>query len=178
MRKLLLIRHANVVRDPAVSSHQWRLSAAGSVAASALAAQVAPHHPQILLSSDEPKAMRTAEILAEELSLPTATNAAFREQDRRGAPYFTDPAEFRAAIATLFARPDEVVYGRESATTARKRFTRGIKAAAAQRSGNLAIVTHGTVMTLFVTRYQPKVDPVVFWQSLQLPHLHVMPLPF
>jgi broad specificity phosphatase PhoE len=43
--------------------------------------------------------------------------------------------------------------------------------------GNLALVTHGTVLTLFVAFHNPQIDALAFWRSLQLPDLIVLTLP-
>lgn len=54
---MFLVRHAMVVVDPSVPSHEWRLSAEGRAAAAEL---VLNQHKLPVLSSSEPKALATA----------------------------------------------------------------------------------------------------------------------
>ena len=178
MRKLILIRHSAVTQDPTLSSHQWRLSAAGRARAQALAAHIAPHHPTRFITSEEPKAIETGHILAEALGNPCTTTPGLQEHDRTGVPYFHSPAEFEAAVIQLFEQPNELVFGQETADQACHRFTRAIHTLLAQHpTGNLAIVTHGTVLTLFLTHHNPHLDSIPFWRSLKLPDLVVVSLP-
>jgi broad specificity phosphatase PhoE len=71
-----------------------------------------------------------------------------------------------------------LVFGNETADQARTRFTQAIHTLLAQHpSDTLAIVTHGTVLTLFLAHHNPHLDPISFWHSLQLPDLVVVTLP-
>src|SRR5207244_5114943 len=86
MRKLILIKHAKPLVDPAKPSQLWSLSDDGRQQARALAGQVAPLEPAIIISSDEPKAIETAQILADELKLPTEAAPDLHEHDRSTVP--------------------------------------------------------------------------------------------
>jgi hypothetical protein len=41
----------------------------------------------------------------------------------------------------------------------------------------LAIVTHGTVLTLFLAHHNPHLDPISFWRDLTLPCFFVTSIP-
>jgi broad specificity phosphatase PhoE len=178
MRKLILIRHSAVTQDPTLSSHQWRLSAAGRARAQALAAHIAPHHPTRFITSEEPKAIETGQIIAAALGKPWTTAPGLQEHNRQGAPYFPSQAEFEAAVSQLFEHPRELLFGQETADQTRIRFTQTILTLLAQYpTGTLAIVSHGTVLTLFLTHHNPHLNPILFWRSLQLPDFVVVTPP-
>jgi broad specificity phosphatase PhoE len=67
--------------------------------------------------------------------------------------------------------------GSETADEAHARYAAAVSDVVAQHpTGNLAIVSHGTVMTLFVSRLM-NLDPVPFWRRLGLPAYAVLSLP-
>jgi broad specificity phosphatase PhoE len=80
-------------------------------------------------------------------------------------------------VRRLFAAPTEVVFGPESGREALYRFVRGL-ALVLRRfpQGNVAVVTHGTVLTLFVTS-RAALDPWEFWRRLHQPAYVVFDLP-
>jgi 2,3-bisphosphoglycerate-dependent phosphoglycerate mutase len=61
---LLLVRHSVPAPDPSVPSEEWRLSEEGRGRCAELARHIAVYEPQRLLSSPEPKALETAELIA------------------------------------------------------------------------------------------------------------------
>jgi broad specificity phosphatase PhoE len=80
----------------------------------------------------------------------------------------------------LFEHPDELVLGYETADEAHARFARAVAdVLSSHPSGNLVIVTHGTVMTLFIARAGSAghFDPIPFWKGLGLPAFAVLSLP-
>jgi broad specificity phosphatase PhoE len=174
-RFLLLVRHAAPEVVPGVPAREWRLSDDGRRAAEALAARVTPYLPSLVATSAEPKARETAELLAARLGVPTESAAGLHEHVRDNVGYL-GRERFEAAVAACFARPDELVLGRETAAQALARFSRAVEAVlAAHPAGNLAIVTHGTVMALFVAARTGR-DPLPFWRGLALPDLVVLSL--
>jgi broad specificity phosphatase PhoE len=80
-------------------------------------------------------------------------------------------------VERLFERPDELIFGRETAHEAHERFAGAVERTLERfPEGNLAIVTHGTVLTLFVAR-ATGIEPASFWKRLGLPAFAVMTLP-
>ena len=167
-RRLLLIRHSVPAVDPAVPAPEWRLSDEGRARAAAFADRLRAYDLRFIASSREPKAFETASILAEQLGVPWAVEEGLHEHERTLLPFFHDLEEFHRQAAELFARPAEVVFGDESADQARARFAAAAdRVLAAHPTGDVALVAHGTVITIYT---QPP-DPFPFWRGLKMPDL-------
>jgi broad specificity phosphatase PhoE len=181
MRKLIFIRHSAVAKDPNISPHDWPLSEDGRSRTHALIPQitlVSEATPTHIITSQERKASETGQIIADALGIPCTAAPGLQEHDRTGAPYLPNQADFEAAIMRLFEHPGELVFGNETADQARTRFTQAVHSLLAQYpSDTLAIVSHGTVLTLFLAHHNPDLDPISFWQQLKLPDLAVVSLP-
>lgn len=175
LSSLILVKHAMPVLVPTVPAADWRLGDEGREGARRLAATLAELSPVAVISSVEPKASETATILAERLELPWAALAGLHEHERRSAA-FGSRAEFEASIRDLFARPDELVFGDETARHAQTRFAAAVEsalatwspAAAGEAERSLVIVAHGTVIALLCAAWWG-VDPFPLWQRLGLP---------
>jgi len=175
-RRLLLIRHSAPEIVPGVPAREWRLCEEGRRRCEALAERVHVYAPRVIVSSVEPKARETAELVAARLGVAVQTADGLHEHERDNVG-FLGRAEFDAAVGDFFARPDDLVLGRETAAQALDRFNRAVvDVLATQRSGAVAIVTHGTVMSLFVAA-RTGVDPFAFWRDLALPDFAVLDLP-
>jgi len=167
---LILVRHAAVQINPQQPARTWNLSPDGRSRCRAFAPRLRPYQPSIFITSDEPKAQETGQILAAELGVPWHPAPNLCEHDRTGAPFLSSKAEFTAQIADFFTRPDALVFGRETAVQAGNRFDTAVHAVMAPHSEeNIAIVAHGTVITLFLTRHNPHIEPLSFWQALTQP---------
>lgn len=174
--RLLLIRHSAPEIVPGAPARDWRLSAEGRRRCDALARRVAAYAPRVLVTSVEPKARETAELVGARLGMPVETAAGLHEHERDNVGYLGREA-FEAAVAEFFARPDALVLGRETAAQALARFSRAVDAVlAAHPTGTLAVVTHGTVLTLFVAA-RAGIEPLPFWRGLVLPDLVALELP-
>jgi broad specificity phosphatase PhoE len=170
------VKHSLPEIEPAVLSHRWRLSAEGRRRCGPLAEQLAAYQPTAIVASREPKATETAALVAERLGLPYETAEGLEENDRTGFVYLS-AAQYEATFAAFFARPQERIMGRETARAAEERFTRAIETIlGTQSSSNVAVVAHGTVITLFVARHTG-IDPFPCWRRLGLPSLVVLAQP-
>jgi 2,3-bisphosphoglycerate-dependent phosphoglycerate mutase len=178
MRTLLLIRHAQPEVKPGIPVREWPLSAAGRAATQHLATRLASgYSPTKLISSEEPKAHKTARILAGRLRLPLATDADLGEHRRARVPYLSQE-DWHATMTRFFVQPDALVFGDETARAALDRFSAAVTRCLAHASrGDLALVTHGTVLTLFVAAHNPHADALAFWRALALPDLVALTLP-
>ncbi len=178
MRKLFLIRHAQPEVTPGVPPRLWPLTVQGHEGAQQLAQHLAgSDQPVRLYASPELKAQETAQRIGHHLNLPIETVAGLREHDREHTPFLGKEAWENTLIA-FFSRPTELIFGEESAHQALQRFNAVVeKIVADAPKGNLALVTHGTVLTLFVASHNPQIDALAFWRSLQLPDLIVLTLP-
>ncbi len=167
---MIFVRHSAVVQQPDVPAHEWPLSENGRFLAAQLAPQLHPHQPQRIITSPEPKAAETGQIIAAALGLPWHTASGLQEHDRRGVPYLATREEFETAVTRFFAHPDQLVFGNETANEALERMETAVAAQrAAYPRDTLILVTHGTVLTLYCCRRSPHLDPLTFWRSLTLP---------
>ncbi len=126
-----------------------------------------------------PKALQTAKAVARELGdLPVSECPLLAEHSRESNAPYGSLADFNARIRRLFAFPDELIFGDETANQAKHRFQRGIDAILnhAGREDNILVFSHGTVMALFVAQYNP-IDSYCFWQRLKMPAVIALDLP-
>ncbi len=113
--------------------------------------------------------METAQIMAEILGLTVEGLEGLHEHLRSKAAH-TSQEVFEASVRTFFEQPDRLVYGDETADQAATRFCQAVEAIQEQYAGQvpLVIVSHGTVISLFVARAYG-IDPFHFWKSLVMP---------
>jgi broad specificity phosphatase PhoE len=158
-------------------ARQWHLSAEGRRRCVALASRLALYQPDVIVSSIEPKAVETGQIIAGCLGLTCSTLEGLHEHERPVADRVFDRQQFEAQVAEFFHRPSDLVMGAETADQAHERFAQAIGSAVSQHpEQNVAVVAHGTVITLFVGR-AASLEPFAFWQQLGLPSFAVLPLP-
>jgi broad specificity phosphatase PhoE len=144
----LYLSHPQVRIDPAVPVPRWGLSDIGRARVEALAAQSWIERFRRVVSSDEQKAIETADILAAALGLRTEVLPSLHENDR-SATGFLPPPEFEATADLFFRHPDESVRGWERAADAQARILGGVMRALASAPDSPAIFTgHGGVGTL------------------------------
>jgi len=178
-RHLILIKHSAPVVAIDLPPAQWVLATPGRIRCAALAQQLAGYDIAAIAARDEPKARETAELLAAGLAFPAPPHLdhELREHERSAADFYPAPGDFERAVRALFSQPDELVFGQETASAARTRFVAAVQRhLSATPSGDLAIVAHGTVITLFVAAHAT-IEPFAFWQRLGLPSFVVLALP-
>ncbi len=171
--RLILVKHAMPDIDPRLRPPEWPLSPAGRVASVTLARRLERYRPTRVVTSVEPKAADTGAIVAATLGLPVSTAPGLHEHDLGDVPFMGTEA-WNTTVAEVFARPDEVVQGRESAKNAGDRFA---SAVAAVRDGfpddRVVIVAHGRVISLLVARANA-IDGFDLWRRLGLPSFVVV----
>ena len=176
MPHLILIRHSNSKLDPDIPPYEWGLTDQGRQRCIPLAEQVRPYTPDVVVTSDEPKAIQTGQIVAEILDFPCQLAAGLHEHQLEGGPLMSGD-QFRATVATLFARPADLIFGLETANEALNRFSRAVESILAKYpEQNIAIVSHGTVLSLFYGQITGE-DACKFWQTLGLPAFYVVSRP-
>jgi broad specificity phosphatase PhoE len=143
------------------------LSTKGAGEADRLSQQLREFLPFRLVSSSELKARRTAEIIGAALGVAAYCVEGLREINRRPLPIMT-PDAHRQLNAEIFAHPERPALGSESAHAARARFSAALQAELDKCSGteNLVVITHGTVMSLFVAAHNP-IDAFTLWGRLE-----------
>jgi 2,3-bisphosphoglycerate-dependent phosphoglycerate mutase len=175
-RKLILIKHAAPLVEPGKPSDQWGLSDAGRAACGPLAERLGVHQLSHIVSSEEPKARETAELLGKALNLPLSAAPGLHEHDRSNVPHLRS-GEFISMMELMFRRPRDRVLGLESAQEAEERFAGAVADVLEQHpDGNIAIVSHGTVIALFAARHGQD-NPFQLWRRMGLPSFLVMNLP-
>jgi broad specificity phosphatase PhoE len=173
---LVLVRHSLPEVDPETAAAEWRLSEEGRQRCREMAKQLAAHRPEIVVTSQEPKAQETGEIIAGVLNLPWETADGLHEHRRTGQ--FFSQEQFQQQVREFFARPSELVFGLETAEQARQRFSTAVSQVTKNHAAkNILVVAHGTVMTLFITAHNP-IEPVPFWQQLKMPDCVILTQPF
>jgi len=175
MAKLILVKHAPVRIDPGVISHRWVLSKEGRRRCDWLAEELQLRGVSRLYASLEPKALETAALVAVRLGLALEPRPNLHENDRSGLG-FQSAVELRRRLREFFERPADVVIGNETAIAALQRFVEAIASIVSEgQCQTLAVVTHGTVISLFVAQHNP-IAPFELWAALQLPSYVVLDL--
>jgi broad specificity phosphatase PhoE len=165
---VLLVRHSVPEVDPALSAEEWRLSDEGRRRCGPLAERLRGYGPTAIVSSTEPKMRETAELVGAELGLELRESPALRETARRTVPWL-EADEFRLAVRLLFERPEEVVFGEESAVDALARFSATVDGL----DERTIVVSGGTVISLYAAARTGE-DAYELWSWLQLPDLVVV----
>lgn len=176
-RRLILVKHSLPDIVAGVRASEWRLSDEGRRRCIPLAERLAVYQPTVIVASEEPKAVETGQIVAERLGLPFETAPGLHEHERPKVGHLGTHEQFVAQAIRLFEHPGELVFGSETADQAHTRFAHAI-AHALERftDGNVIVISHGTVMTLFIARTN-RLDPIPFWKSLGLPAFAILSLP-
>lgn len=173
---LILIRHSISKMDASAPASEWRLTHEGRELCAPLAERLRTYRPTLLVSSTEPKAIETARLTGEHLGIPSEIAFGLHEHER-GNVGMLSVERFKQSIEALFAKPGELVFGKETADEAEARFTQAIEALVVQHEDDtLGVVSHGTVISLLVAR-KNGLDAFTFWKQLEMPALVVLALP-
>ena len=172
-RTLVLAKHSEPILEPDVAPNRWRLSERGRSGSALLGGRLARYGPGVVVSSEEPKAVETAEVAARRLGIGCSVYPGLHEHDRTGVPFLGD-GEFGRAARGFFERPDTLVWGNETARQAGDRFEGAARSVLDEREeGVVVIAAHGTVISLLVARYND-LDAYALWRSLGLPSFCVL----
>jgi broad specificity phosphatase PhoE len=176
MPRLILVKHSLPEIVPDVPSAEWHLSAEGRRRASVLADRLPSVESKRVFSSYEPKAMETADILAGHMGLPREICKGLEEHRRPHAVLFSDRV-YEETLAAVFAHPNELVFGEETANQAGVRFAAAVKKLLSRTNDeDTLVVAHGTVISLFVAG-GAGLDPFPLWRELGLPSYVSLSLP-
>ena len=170
---LILVKHSLPKIVEKVPAHGWELSQAGRVLAQKLAVRLNGYQPEVIISSVEPKAKQTAEIIAAKHNLGPQFVEGLHEHDRSKVGYL-HRKEFQAAVREFFKKPDTLVFGSETADACHARFEQAVHSILDQNlDKTVVIVAHGTVISLFVSRLTGISDQLL-WNDLALPSFVVV----
>ena len=169
MRYLVFIRHSQTQPDQAIPSREWVLTEEGRRRCKPLAVQLARYNLDRIVTSTEPKAIETGKLVAQRLGIPCQVEKNLHEHERGTAAYFGTQAEFIEAIKDLLTNPTKLVFGEETGLEARERFVGAVESLMGEYpQENIAIVTHGTVLSLFASKLTGQAA-YPFWQALGMP---------
>jgi broad specificity phosphatase PhoE len=164
---LHLVRHGRPLVDPATSPSRWELDPVHEPAIVALAGRAPWRDDAVWFTSPEPKARRTALLLAgRDVDVDVVDD--LREHYRGDGGWVDD---FAGAVAEAFAHPSmSVRHGWEPLERTRSRVTTAARAIFAAHPGrDVVLVGHGTAWTLLVaalTATDPDLDR---WRRLAMP---------
>lgn len=164
---IVFIRHAQTIPDPDLSVSEWRLSDEAFQTCTDLAQGLQEFNLNCLVTSSEFKAKETGRLIADILKIPCKEVENLHEHERKNVS-FMDNKTFQKTIQNFFARPDELMFGQETARQAFQRFDKAVKNVLQIHSEPIGIVTHASVLSLFIAHYNA-LDAYTFWQQLKMP---------
>lgn len=172
-----MVKHSLPEMVENLPTREWGLSDEGRIRAQQLAERLSPFQPEFIISSVEPKARETAEILAGMHNLRLHLADGLHEHDRSQTPYLSKD-EFQAAMHEFFEKPDTLVFGSETADEAYTRFYQAVRSVLdCHPNEAVVIVAHGTVISLFVSRIAG-ISDWSLWNELGLPSFVIIDVQF
>lgn len=161
---LHLVRHGFPAVDPCVPACEWHLERERLDDVRALAdAGVLPAQAR-WCSSNEPKALETAEVLTGGADVEPVPE--LREQYRPAG--WVDAYAVR--VHRSLVRPDEpAMEGWETAESTRARVGEAVRTLMKETAGDLVLVGHGTAWTLTVAELTGCPVDLVAWERMTLP---------
>jgi broad specificity phosphatase PhoE len=165
--RLVLVRHAMPIVEPAVPAERWHLGPTGRAAARALRPLVAA--PAYYVASTEPKAVQTLQEIAGDTNVITDAELV----EVRRPHLWSDDSTYRGTARSYVegTRPD----GWEPHDQVARRLDHAVTshaAAAAVQGRTLVVGTHGMALTIWLaSRYLLEPDPAQFWAALRFPDL-------
>jgi broad specificity phosphatase PhoE len=165
---LILVKHSLPEIVENVPAREWKLSAEGQERAKELAGKLLRYQPEILVSSTEPKAQQTAEIIGAALGVKYLALEGLHEHDRSQSPFYAK-GDFQLLVQEFFEKPNALVFGNETAQQALARFRDVIDSILrSYNAKNVAVISHGTVISLFVS-WLTGCNGFLLWKELGLP---------
>jgi len=172
-KHLILVKHSLPQTMENLPAREWKLSDVGRIRAQQLAERLSEFQPEIIVSSAEPKAKETAEIIARNHKLEFHIVDGLHEHDRSKTPYLSKH-EFQAAMHEFFENPNTLVFGSETAAEAYARFYQTVRSVLdCHPNETVVIVAHGTVISLLVSRLTG-ISDFLLWKELGLPSFVVV----
>ena len=173
MKHLILVKHSLPEIVESIPARDWILSEQGKTRVPILVEQLRMYQPEIVVSSVEPKAKQTAELVTDHLGLNMQVVENLHEHDRSQTIFLSHPA-FEAKVQDFFNRPDELVFGSETANQAHQRFSTAVDLLRHQYGNEtIVIVAHGTVISLFSSRLAG-ISAFPLWKELGCPSFVVL----
>jgi len=172
VRRLVLVRHAAVELRHDSPAAEWDLNEAGRRAAELLAREPVFRGVEAVASSPEGKALDTAGPIAAALGVPVVVDEGLGEVLRAGQRVVGRDA-YVELVRSYFA--GEQVPGWEPVGTAADRFTASVERVLGEIAGDVCLVTHGLVASLYLARLRGLPAPdLAEWEAMPLPAVCVV----
>jgi len=166
MRHLYLIRHASPLVQPDVPAREWTLSPRGVEEASRLVETARAWGLAAIYASPEPKARATALILGDALALTPHVVDGLEEL--RFDEWISNADDFARAVREILEQPHDWHRGAERAADAAARFAAALRLVA-QGAFPAAVISHGRVISAYLSDLLRPEDPVELWRSIPMP---------
>lgn len=162
---LYLVRHGRPILDKAVPASAWVLDQEHEYLVEELAAHAPWPDDAVWYTSPEPKAARTAFLLAKR-EVPMVVD--LREHDRGGSGWVPD---FAGVVREAFTSPHAVARpGWEPIVRTRSRVVAAVRKILAEHPGrDVVLVGHGTAWTLLAAELTGTEPDLERWGSLAMP---------
>jgi broad specificity phosphatase PhoE len=173
--EIVLVRHAAVETDPAVSPSLWQLSDEGRAGARALAQERLWRTTERIFTSPEAKALETAHIIAGPNGMTVTAVEDLREVERPANQWIDDryPGGYAGAVRDYLAAPDFATHGWEPPAEAQQRIRMCIDWLRRWEPAGFAVSGHGQTLSLYAAAVTG-LDPWEVWQTILLPDYAVI----
>lgn len=163
---LHLVRHGPPLIQPGRPAHTWPLDPSQTEGMQRLRKVLRSRAPSAAWhSSDEPKAVATAQLLT---SGSVCTWPALREAHR--SDWFATHEEFQAAVLDAFDEPARPARpGWEPLDRTRHRISTAVADLVDQGGDQLVLVGHGTAWTLLISELTDSEPDLLAWGKLRVP---------
>jgi broad specificity phosphatase PhoE len=153
-----LLKHSKTIIDQNISVSNWELDEKGLQKLKNLLENSDFKNIDVLYSSTEKKAIKTAEIFSKKFNLEIKTMDELRELNRDKGEF--GPQETYLDLVKKTVRNRNQSYNNwETAQNALTRFSNGIKKIEAKYNNkNILIVSHGIVINLYFANLKGKID--------------------
>lgn len=170
MSQIFLIRHSAPAVEPLVQPRHWLLSDEGEVSAKEFALSIPPP-PGPIYTSPEPKAVRTARILADAWKARIMPEPGLREVE--GRRWTETAVEYEVSVVRYLR--GELVHEWEERDAVLGRIAEAVSRLAVSQP-ELVVVSHGISLTLCLS-WLLRVEPetlVPMWQTMRFPDLCIV----
>jgi broad specificity phosphatase PhoE len=166
MGTLYLVRHPETRVDLLVASSQWLLTEEGMGQAQRLARQSFWRQVSMIYTSDEPKAVITARVVAAHTGLSWQTRSCLGELDRR-LYQPPDIAAYRSAVTRMFNNAEQSIRGWETRANAEARIMSCVQELVGEDlDATAAIISHGIILTILVAQLVGLAELYEFWREM------------
>jgi broad specificity phosphatase PhoE len=166
MAYLYLIRHPRTHVDPSRQAHEWAISDQGRAQVHALTEAPFWKNVVAIYSSNQAKAIEPARTIGQHYGIPVTSMPGLAEV-QRGTEIYHSTGDYNTILSKFFSSPDFSVQGWEQAASALTRFQQAISEILANHPAqSVAIVSHGTILTLYTAMLQGQSPTLQRWKGI------------